>query len=718
MKLIKIGAVWVGCWMLSSQAFSENAWTYSGSNTLKIEHYQADNNGLGSPYPDLGEHYFNEFNVGFGYQNDNYEIVQGQLFGLANDSSYRSAEQGGILEHASLSYANGAVAVPFRVEVGDIYAYFSQRTVQRTLKGLQLELQPFQAQSNLHSIVLYTGATQQSYRELAYSARRSSGASWVIEQNTSALVFNAIHTATEGALSLGTLDQEHAVLSVAGETLFNVGSHTVSIETEWAHFNGDHGGDLGDANDGQGKQDSGVFVQLKGTANRQLNYRVRVEQYGHDFRPYTNFINDRRSAQAFAGWRFSNGLDLRGRYQTFEDRFDSFNPLDTDVIGLDLSGRLLPTLSNRINGRARFSQEYVEDQQDSIERKSLNFDTSVSFPITRQFLGSSRVYYNKVDDYKSAGDVTTKQISLSSSSALSAFGFKGSWAPGISVSEIDTEVDRTVELAPTFSVNGFRGGHNVRMSYGLRNQNRSESQTALDSVIRQLGLHYHYRLRQQEFGLDLNFFERDREQAERLDANKASLYWTYHFDGPARASAGVRSFTGDEAYVLSAKLLSQVMPLQSFYQVQNSLKRAGAISFTERAEGVVYELTLLDEVDLRQRFAVLQYGGVVNASALIIDFETFASAQEMRDQFLEVSRSLSKVYGKPSSVFETGDFTDDLSNQLRQGGFVRIQEWNTADGVLRLGIPQRLDNQVRIEVQHKVSFPSPGQGQWSIDAVE
>jgi hypothetical protein len=52
------------------------------------------------------------------------------------------------------------------------------------------------------------------------------------------------------------------------------------------------------------------------------------------------------------------------------------------------------------------------------------------------------------------------------------------------------------------------------------------------------------------------------------------------------------------------------------------------------------------------------------------------------------------------------------------GRFIWIMEWSRADGIIRYGIPRRLDGQIRMEVQFAGSFPPESDTLWSIERVK
>jgi hypothetical protein len=129
------------------------------------------------------------------------------------------------------------------------------------------------------------------------------------------------------------------------------------------------------------------------------------------------------------------------------------------------------------------------------------------------------------------------------------------------------------------------------------------------------------------------------------------------------------------------------------------------------------EDSLLDEIDQRQRLVLIPDGGGLAKAALIVDFTDLTDPAGTARSFEKVQEALLIRYGRPSFNFERGDFTANLVDDINADRLIRITEWATNDGIIRLGIPRRLDGQVRIEAQHATAFPPPGNTRWSIEQV-
>lgn len=83
--------------------------------------------------------------------------------------------------------------------------------------------------------------------------------------------------------------------------------------------------------------------------------------------------------------------------------------------------------------------------------------------------------------------------------------------------------------------------------------------------------------------------------------------------------------------------------------------------------------------------------------------------------FERVRQALIRRYGAPASIFNRGDFRPTLVEGIQNDQFIRLSEWRTPEGVIRFGIPRRLDRLVRMEVQIARSFPDLTQTRWSFE---
>jgi len=82
-----------------------------------------------------------------------------------------------------------------------------------------------------------------------------------------------------------------------------------------------------------------------------------------------------------------------------------------------------------------------------------------------------------------------------------------------------------------------------------------------------------------------------------------------------------------------------------------------------------------------------------------------------------VRAKLSRRLGAPGRTFDRGTFGGDPAADIRAETVARLSEWTVPGGIVRAGVPRRLDGAVRVEAQFRATFPPPRDSLWSIDAV-
>ncbi len=709
----------------ASTTVAADEWVVSGSNTARAEHYEIDGDLTGSPYQFEGYQVYDDLDVNAVRRYSAYKTVRGQLLAIANDSDYRFADEGIQIERVNLFYENGEGDAPVRAEGGDVFSYLSYRTFQRSIKGVQFEYQPrVSAGGARHSLLVFSGANQALWNEWDWDEDSSSGISWLVEDGDwgSASV-NLVHNASDA--DGNTLNLEQWVASFAAETNFNVGQHNLNLEGEFAYFDGDHAGDFAPA-DGQNRDDTGIFAELMGQAYQQLNYRLRFEEYGYDFRPKGSVVfNDRRSYEGHVGWRFGSGVNLRGRVQRYEDRWDSVNQLDTDVYGVDVTGELFALEHGPTTGRIRVFYEEVEDEFDTTERDSSVIDISTNTPLGASTSMDVRVAWIASDDSLVVdGEVDTLEADASWNQKIRWGDLEGSIKPGISYRGIDSGPSEGDEWSPTIALSLSDSVHTIQASLDYFDQSRDTAGSqSLDTLS--ASFHYHYRMRQHELGFDANWYDRQPDNARDTEATRVALYWTWYFDKqeatPQLSRATVSGFDPvialDGPMALDADVLQRIMPGQPLAAVLDKMKDSGAPSPARATDTYIYELQLLDSLYNRQRVAVSHRDGIVTKVALVIDFEDDGSARNAQQSFERVREELIRHWGSPDSTVETGAFDANFSTALNSDQLIRTSEWSSKGGVLRLGIPRRIDSAVRMEVQHAPVFAPPRNTLWSMNDV-
>lgn len=708
---------------------SLDEWSITGSNTLRLETYQIHGDPLSGPYAFKGGQYYDELNLNFLRRLSPFDTIRGQFYGVANDSAYRATDNGVVPERVNLTREKGDAAIPYRIEAGDYFAYFSFRTLQRSLKGVQLELQPTpEAGAMRQSLVFVSGANQPYWRHLQARDDWTTGLSWLIETGgDTRFSANVVQNSRQADPVLGRLARQQTVASVTGDHSFAWATQKLHVEGELAGLRGDHDG-FADATGaisptgGQDRRGNAAFAQLSGrSTTAPLDYRLRYERYDRDFRPAGGVITpDRESEEAHAGWRFADGMTLRGRAQHFVDGLQSGNDLRTTTYGVNLAGPFFTETFSGLSGSIDAFRQHLDKRDATIDRETSNLNANFSKPLPEQWVGNLGLFWQQVNDrVPGASDVDSAQVQLGATHALNLAGWTGTFTPGITLRRVHGGPAAVKEISPALAFALARNEHSVSASYGY--QKLQPDAASLATVeVNTLRVNYRYTRGQDSFGIEASAYDRKVTVGQFNDTYRVSLFWTHALDKPARATAAASpalAVATNTALPQGLGVLLAIAPGADVAASQKRLDDAGYRGGVRQGNTIVYELRLLNEIDQRQRFAIETDAGRITRTALVISIDDPNNVSAVGQTYERVRKALLDRYGNPTLTFEEGAIGPTFVADLNAGRVIRTMEWQTESGKLRLGIPRRLDGQVRIEIQHASGFGAPRDSLWSIDAV-
>lgn len=697
----------------------EEGWDWRGETNLRIEQYDVRGDRSASPYPFSGGHGTLGLSFDAERRDNPFDFSRFSFTGTQSQSRYYARRDGFFPERINFTNQSGTAALPYQAQAGDFLGAFSLRTLQTSLRGGFVELQPQSgSQDRRHSFQLLSGAAGQSYRQFQVRDNWFNGASYLFEDRTlGRYSVNWVNNFRQGDPIATTLGRRQNVWSGAAEIPFALGWQHLRFETEWAGFSGDHDGAAGAAS-GQGRKGTAFFSELasRGTkALAPLHWRLRFERNGRDFRPAGGVVSpDRISREAFAGWRFASGLNLRGRLQVFRDGWDSGNVTRTDTGGLTLTGPLFAALLPGWSGNLDTYLQATRNQAAPVDTRifSARADASRTFAqgvTLRLGLG----YFDNNPRATPAGGSITRDLLATLSHAAQIGGWRGSVSYGATLRQINGSAAAARQVLPLASLSMGQGPHSVlaSLSHAHLNQ-RDPLQT--DTRNTNIALGYRYDLPQDRLGMELNTNYRNAVPGAYTEAWRLMLTWTHLFEKERPASSG-RAPLGSApgAGPLDLRELTPGMPLASLERRFDSLGLKAAIRPAPNL--VVYDTRLLEEIDQRQRLAIQTVAAVIERAGLVIDFDDVGSVDSVARTFERVRQALIRRYGTPASVFDRGEFRPALADDVQTDQFIRLSEWRTPEGVIRFGIPRRLDRIVRMEVQVARSFSAPTQTRWSFD---
>ncbi len=685
----------------------------NGSNTIRGDRFWNFGDVAASPNEIAGFHLYDELGLNANWQRGAYQRLRLQSNLLFNDSDYRDPEPGAAVERINALYENGNT-VPLRLELGDIYTDFSYRTIQRSLKGAQLELQPFGTADSIHSIQFAAGTASHTWNDVAWDEDEYAGASYLLRTpQLGRLSLNVVRQQQDETTDDAGIDQW--VYGVAWERSLRLLAQDVTAEFEAAQFTGDHV-------NAQNRQDRALYLQLRGRNATPLSYRLRAERYGEDYRPGGAVITPaRHSYEAHAAWAFDAGGTLRARYQNFRDNWQTDNHADTDTVGLAFTGSAFggTTVSLDAFTQDRRSADHATD---SI---SDNLRVDLSRPLTESTVGRLGVFLQQINDQTADDDdAETYELYGQLDQPFELGGWEGRIAPGIRYRRVTGPGDSD-DWTPTLSLNLARGAHRLNLSAQALAQDRHTTDS-IDADTYTVNAAYTYRTpRLGELGVEVASYDYDPRTGEQVHAYKIGAFWTVQFGRDVRRPRDLfhggldawtapprRAPTAPAATGFAFRGLAPGTPLDVAKRAMAEFPAA-----IDLPKLTVAEARVLDDIDQRQRVAVVTSSSGVTGSALIVELDPVGGPDSMLQTFERVRRHFTRVLGRPDRFYEQGDVPADLAAAVNAGQFIRNFEWLTDSGVVRLGIPRRLDGQVRIEARYAVSLPTDRETLWSLERV-
>jgi len=701
-------------------------WAISIENTTRYENYDFWGDAAGSPYQNTGGQFYNELSTSFTRRFSDYESFQGRFNLLYNDSLYRSQYNGLVLERANLTWEKGNTRLPFRAQFGDNFSFMTIRTIQRSLKGFQLELQPqVISTEQKQSLLFFTGAGRDDYRDFAPVNDLFSAASYLIEDKRwGNYSFNLLQNHRASEIKDGLPARNQLVGSITGEKIFSFSKQKMTLEGEVGYFTGDYNLT---ANTTETNKDSlGLFGQLTADTGTPFNYRLRYENYGKNYRPNASSISsDYEGYEAHGGWRFAKGLNLRGRLQYFVDAASTANPADTYVAGANLTGPLAVSfLPGLTTGLDTFIQD-AKNKDRTTNTRTANLNMNFGMPV-RTWAAKLALIARNVENYADNANWAGQrsyETNLSATHAIALGPFKGSVTPGLIYQNMAGNATNRDNYGINLGLQIANAMHQIGFDAKFFSQNAYAPGTS-NEMSNNAGFNYRFTKGPHIFGIETNYTDRDPTPGtatgqSSTQAYKFAVFYTLKLDKePGKPISSMFSkLAGQPEEAAAASTVSPFSIGQPLEKAVEGLTAQGINGGLMQPGLIVYEARLLNEIDQRQRLVLLHNEKVVTKTALIIDFDDVGNQSTVSQTFERVRSILLKRFGAPVDAFEQGQFSPNFVRDVNTGKFVRITEWRTENGAVRFGIPQRLDRQIRMELQYAPKFPSRNETFWSVEEV-
>lgn len=690
-------------------------WQITGDSTTKVDYMGNDGNAAVSPFRFEDAHFLTNLSLNFERNLSPFERLHGQMLGRVNASEYVRDHRGVIVDRFSLTWEKGDGKVPFRLTAGDHFAFLTPRTIRRSLKGLSWELQP--PGSRDQSVLLFTGANQPSYRDIDTHDEVYHGASWLLRfDEDSSLSFNVVNAHRNGRPGIRALDQ--TVTSVNAGHLIRSGRSRLAMDAEFALLGGDHVGAPNATGPTAGK---GYFYRLDGSDGRRLSYFLRREDYEDDFQPLgASVLADQRTDNWQAAYQLPSGWRLEARLNEQNLVRSTADPQDRLTRGFRAAG---PLQLGTQRGRMILDSFRVRGRSTSlaVDNESRVHNLSVSTQIGPWASTFSFLNQDDLDHTTFASALQTRSYTLNGTRPMAAWGYAGSWNAGVQY--------RTVTGRRTEGNLGFNLG--LDMTRGIRFLQASwrhfyqdfPTAPGTDVVTRDLQVRVGKRWGEKQLALELGSQTRLSDQVANNNAWRVGLVYGVRFGNRGRSFdatvdqgrtpvAPVPTSGDTRARELDlTQLVTGVRVADARAYVQGfGFERVEAAPSVDR-----YEDRFLHDLGERQRLFLLHGDGHLQRAALVVDAGTRGSAQDAETLLGRVLDRLNQRYGSPEMVVEEGDFGPNMVADLTNGRLIRTYQWKTPFGQLRLGIPRRLDRQIRIEIHHGRSLGAARDIDWSIE---
>ncbi len=626
-------------------ALAAAEWNAGTELTSRYEY--ARNHDATPVYPVSGSQAYIEARWRSSMRWSNYHSLDTRLLVYANDSDLRG-DGGLVLGNAAIEWQNGSTGLPWRLTVGDHFGRFSQRSLQQSLKGLALELQP----GSQHSIQFLSGVAGQEYADLDVDQRRYDGVSWLYSPfQSTRLGFNWVRYRDEAAASVSRARLEQDTHSIFLDSRFPWAGQQMALQLEWARAEGS----VDPLTPTLSARGDGRFAQLSGRRG-VFDYHLRFEDNDRDFRPAGGLAApDRRNREARVGYKFGQAT-LEARWQSLETE-RSTNRFSTRLVGARLG---LPFGGTAIDA-------YRQTLSDAAASRDGVFDSvriSSGFALSADFSLAGGLVYQNNDDRISGRNMQNLELSLRANRRWQLAAGRATFAPGVVARRREDAGDRVDELGPSLGWHWSGRQHSLRMDYSWLSQDATGLPNS-GSTNQSLRLHYAFESESHRLAVNVEHQYRSPDELPALAGSRLTLTYSY------LPSSGHAAPGRPEPLVLAG------LRIGDYYDMS-----AG------RPEGDwrVRDERVFAAIGFRQRLAVRLRDERVEEIVVLIDLPPEADAASVSTSLSEVRARIMRQLG--AADISRGDTPIDAGwrSAFARGELVRVHDWVGKRAILRVGL--------------------------------
>jgi hypothetical protein len=678
------------------------SWQFSGANSLVYEFYDVDGEADRGLYADEGSQLYNDFYLNFSNSYSPYKNLRGYIQTSVSNSDYRQT-RGTKVNAFSLNYETGEQAVPYRVEFGDFFASQSQRTIQRGLKGIQVELQPV----NLvvpQSIQLFWGRTANDYSDFFDDASDAfyTGASWLAEYQTiGSFAFTSVNYRDNSVSD----DTNEWVNSLAWQNVFTLGAFDSSFEMEVAYLSG--------SRDETNLDEHSRFFEVTGYSETHQDFLISYQRNSERFSPQGSAVAaNRESIDLQWGQQLFNGMSVRLRGQKYIDSLEDSNPRSNKIYGVTLIG--LPFKNLALNTNLDISMREQKDEDRSYDNDTFAMNLNLAMPINEQIRGRASFLWQQTENNLTRDNAYRRVTTLGIDVSKAWFGWQTSLSPSLNyIEDLGENNQDNRQLSAGIVINAQRNSHSFLVSHQQTYFDPSGSQTD-DFDVAQTRIQWQSQWQQHRIQLNADWYA--HTQTTTTDSYKASIVWTYQFEKETEQPLVLNEATSFSAITTFNNLAD--LTLNRVYDdnlgvvlADAGWSKAGSVGLHQ-----LYEGRFFSDIAVRQVLALETRAHVLKTADVMFMIEQ-TQAQAVERLYQQLLDKLLKVYGNPTREFSRGAFTQNWRASLNDNELIRIVEWQTDNGILRFGLPRPKTGQLRFELQLRPFERSLESNDWAASVV-
>ncbi len=714
-QILRYGAYCAALIFAGSAAAQEansgaNAIQYYGDYFVQADYYGNSGDPAMAFHPETGTHYGTGVQGGMLYTISPYQTLKLEGTFYVDHNDYRNGdERGGILERGLLEWTNGDAALPFRLALGDVSVFMSRLSMQRGLKGGELELQPVSSfLGALHSLQFFGGESNLPIYRGDYGESMFYGGSYLMDfGGNGAVMAGVVRHANTSDLAVGTAIQDTYTLS-ATRTL-NAAAQAITIDGEIAMLDGQH--DVSRTDDQRG---TGVLLDINSIfSDLPLSYGMRFERADEEFSPDgANAITDAQTMDSYALWRMDSGALLRGYHNYSLDALHSADTLTSNQYGLNLSnialGEMLKDTRLSLDGFIQRNRNESRATNMRLQQFSVNTITTLN----ENLLATLGAIASHTDDMSAAGAGQSRkgmQAGLQWQTSWEGYAF--SVGPQFSVAYVDAAADQ-LQTGAGLALGIHKDAHHAYVSYNM-NLLDAHARDSVDSSDHNIAATYEYTQGPHRISSRMRYDMRDNSPGNEARGIMLGLEYSIalheYFKPDVTASDGAGFATG--ASTANQDITAQLMRYlgRPMLDARNFADANTNTSPIVLGDSYSYSGIFLPKIFNTQTLVLESKAGSLTRYMVSISVGERDAERTLR----LVNDIVNQRYGAPDSIREMGDWGTSLISRVISGSFQRQFIWNANGASIVTGIPARADG--RLQVVLMVTGEPVSQGNfWAI----